>query len=691
MNRFHSLLFRYPLLQKVFWFYSKEIDPRVWDAENATPPEGFDEYQAKAWASPYKKNLVMAGAGAGKTKVVVERARLLVDRGTPPQKLLFITYSNDATDELNDRLKKNFGNKLDTACFPKVMTIHEFSRRCYSKISKTIKQTYEQDPGTPIYEAWMNLLNAMIEKDPSLREKLCEWKKTQKILEAGLNIDYIYKSHASGHAAPSLETKSGVCVRSRPEKLIADFLFENGIPFEYEKVVLFCDWPFRPDFYLTKSGCYVEYLGLWNARNPEVREEYRKSYESKKEQFKKHRWPEWMTLSIYPEDMENDRYKEIISKKVAYLDSLKNRRIHIAKHLDIENRIRKQFEDPNNDYIEFLINLAECYEVNMADKKVLRKKIPFLFNPLLDLIDELSQKAKLVLNKNGFITANDMFKELGDRLGKDAKLMKELKAEYEYLFLDEFQDVTPLTFHFLCPILKQIPFFAIGDDRQAIYGFAGGTPYFIRNLKRKVSGTARRVLIFNYRSNKTIVQTSAIFANPKSVKSVAKNQSEEKIFIIVVEDEKAQVKQIVDEIRGRIKQTPLMVISRNRPETNKVVKAYMDEMGSQAKFLTIHKSKGLEKEAVVIVNVIEDDEVKYTVPARDKDHPVVRYIKANSLQDTVLEEEKRLFYVAVSRAEKYLFVVTEKNRESVFIKQIRENQTNHEVIVLDSATTGGQD
>ena len=677
-------MFRFPLLQKLFWPYFKEIDLKVWDVETELAPDGFDEHQAKAWASPFKKNLVMAGAGAGKTRVVVERAKLLVDRGVSPQKLLFITYSNDATDELKRRLKKNFGNVLNSVNFPKVMTIHEFSRRCFSKINKDLKQTYEERPTSPIYETWKKLLNGMIKKDPSLKGKLFEWRKTKKILQAGLNIDYIYKNLGGGHEAPSLETISGVRVRSRPEQLIADFLFEKGIPFEYEKPVLFCDWPFRPDFYLSKSGCYVEYLGLWNAENPEVREGYRKAYESKKEQFQKHKWPEWMTLEIYPKDMENDKYKEIISEKVTYLDSLKNRRLHIAKQLDTENYIKKQFEKPQNIYVDFLINLADCIEVNMADEAVLRLKVPFLFIPLLDLIDEISKAAKHSLKDMGFITANDMFKELGERLDRDSGLVKDIKAEYDYMFLDEFQDVTPLTFQFLCPLLKEIPFFAIGDDRQAIYGFAGGTPYFIQNLKDKVPGTARKNLIYNYRSNQTIVQTSAIFADPKAVKSVAKDPSEGKIFLIVVENEKAQVKQVAEEIRNRIKETPLMVISRNRPETNPVVKAYLDEMGKQAQFMTVHKSKGLEKEAVLIVNVIEDAEEQYTVPARDKDHPVVRYIKANGFQDAILAEEERLFYVALSRAEKYLFIVTEEKRESVFIKKIKENQKNHEVIFLKS-------
>ena len=93
MNNFHALLFRFPLLQRLFWFYFKGIDQRVWEVEPGLAPDGFDEHQAKAWASPFKKNLIMAGTGAGKIKVVVERAKLLVDRGVFPQKLLFITYS----------------------------------------------------------------------------------------------------------------------------------------------------------------------------------------------------------------------------------------------------------------------------------------------------------------------------------------------------------------------------------------------------------------------------------------------------------------------------------------------------------------------------------------------------------------------------------------------------------------------
>jgi len=61
---------------------------------------------------------------------------------------------------------------------------------------------------------------------------------------------------------------------------------------------------------------------------------------------------------------------------------------------------------------------------------------------------------------------------------------------------------------------------------------------------------------------------------------------------------------------------------------------------------------------------------------------VIRYIKANSLQDVVLKEEERLFYVALSRAEEYLFIVTEEKHQSSFVKTIIRNQPNHEIIYL---------
>src|SRR5579862_9479085 len=70
-----------------------QIDPLLFDVYPDRAPETFDHHQKKAWASPYKKNLVFAGAGAGKTKVAVERAKLLIQKGISPNRLLFITFT----------------------------------------------------------------------------------------------------------------------------------------------------------------------------------------------------------------------------------------------------------------------------------------------------------------------------------------------------------------------------------------------------------------------------------------------------------------------------------------------------------------------------------------------------------------------------------------------------------------------
>jgi DNA helicase-4 len=681
-----------PFFKKTIQYLMPEIDFLLWTVSPAEAPSRLDKYQALAWAANKKKNLIVAGAGAGKTKVAVERAKLLSSKGIAPNRLLFLTFSKRATEEMQDRLSV-FGNQLDTNNFPAVKTIHGFARDCYQYVDHTLEQVYKKEVGKPIFNNWEKALKEKMEKESKIEAKIYEWINIRKLIWFKLNPEYIYKSYQSSetrHSEPHVDTKSGIKVRSIGEQKIADFLFENKILFEYEKPVLCCDWPFRPDFYLPEVGSYIEYLGLWNVSNLEIRKEYRDAHESKRKQFEEHKdkLDPWANVDLFPEDLDSDLFKEKILEKVNYLKTLKKRGKFRQREKSDEKSIKKKMAEEITGNINFLMNIDDALKVNQNNIDQLKGKMPYVFHELIDLVKAMSLDVSSRLLKIKKKESNEMFEDLGAKFNSGDELFETIRGKYDYLFLDEFQDVTPLLFKFLKRFMKEMPFFAIGDERQAIYGFAGGTPHYIRNLAREIPGTKTKVLIYNYRSNKTIVETSLLFTNPRSIRSIAKDETETKIIIFRVEDELKQAPEVIKEIRERIGDLGLMVISRNTPAVNAVVEKYRKILDKETdELLTVHKSKGLEEKAVLVVNVVEGKDVfgkqlRCTIPSRDKDHPVIRYIRGNSLQDSIYEEEKRLFYVALSRAEEFLFIVTERDRESHFVSMINEKQKNVELVDL---------
>lgn len=660
---------------------SPEIDPRLSSVNIASAPKEFDEHQASAWASPYKKNLVIAGAGAGKTEVIVQRTKLLSGLGVSPERILMVTFTQKATGEMNKRLEGVFGKKFGSKKFPNVSTIHQLSRSCYKRINPIVSQTYKKEVNQPIYKAWKQVFNSWVKKEPSFSSRIYEWQRASRIKKDNANIEYIYKTAAAGYDKPSLQTKSGVLVRSKAEQIIADFLFDNQIRFEYEKPVLFCDWPFRPDFYLLDYGCYIEYLGLWNAPNNDVRHEYQMACENKKKQFEKAGWEKWANIDLFESDLTKGTYKEKILDKVAYLKKLDKRKKHYLKLETADKRIRDEIKSNDRKLIEFLMSIDDCLKVNRVGIESLGSFMPYVFHPLIDLTLEMSKQVSSLLVEEGLLESNEMLAQLAHKFSEDEAFLDGIAAQYDYLFMDEFQDTTPVLFHFLRPLMNKIPFFAIGDDRQAIYGFNGGTPYFIRNMEEYFPGVARKSLIYNYRSNQTIVETSLLFTDPKATRSVAKDTTIGKITLFVVENEVEQVGQVLEEVGKRLGDSRLMILSRVGADVNEVVKQY-ESLASEAELLTMHGSKGLQREGVLVVGVVEGQGAIHTVPAQDWDHPAIRYIKSKSLQDSIAKEEERLFYVALSRAQKHLFVVTQKGNESSYVKRIIQKQKDHELVLL---------
>ena len=119
------------------------------------------------------------------------------------------------------------------------------------------------------------------------------------------------------YGIPSV-TLTGQHVRSRGEKIIADYLTFHAVAYAYEAEAMSNDWFIfkhkisKPDFYLPQYNLFVEYWGLVNAQDPRMRDNYIREMKWKMAQYHKNNI---RFVSIYPDNMRRPDDLDYFFKK----------------------------------------------------------------------------------------------------------------------------------------------------------------------------------------------------------------------------------------------------------------------------------------------------------------------------------------------------------------------------------------
>ncbi len=200
------------------------------------PPDPLlDKYQTKATFSPYKRCLVLAGAGSGKTKVITTRIASLLKLGVSPEKMRIITFTNKATIELKERLH-TLTNLPQKSLDKSVCTIHKLAIRTLRKIEPlaNFHITKPTNPHDPILKIWNEEISTWIKSHPEKTPYLLElFSNPPKNLK--MENTYPKQFHLKDLKFP---THMGVKVRSRWERRIVNYLASQHIHFKYEEPIL---------------------------------------------------------------------------------------------------------------------------------------------------------------------------------------------------------------------------------------------------------------------------------------------------------------------------------------------------------------------------------------------------------------------------------------------------------------------
>lgn len=324
--------------------------------------------------------------------------------------------------------------------------------------------------------------------------------------------------------------------------------------------------------------------------------------------------------------------------------------------------------------ISSFIKLFKSYNL---DEKYLNKISKN--NLLLKVIDKIYEIYSDELYSQGLFDLNDV-------IGKATDLIKTkgFKRYYRYIIIDEFQDISLERYNLIKVIRDSCSskIFAVGDDFQSIYRFSGSSIDMIINFKKYFGYTKIIKLNNTYRNSVELIKASTNFITKNHYqirKKINSNKSLNKPIKIIyyIKNMNIKFKRILDMINGEV-----LILSRNNNDINYVLDndivlknnfIYYKERCFD--FKTVHKSKGLESNNVIILNL---NNSKYGFPNKI-DNKLQKKILPK--ENYLYEEERRLFYVALTRTRNNVYLLVDKQNPSIFVKELMHNDKKYIEII----------
>ena len=663
----------------------------------------LNDKQQDAVISEDKRLLVLAGAGSGKTKTLLQKLIYLIEeKGVSPSSILAITFTKNATNEMLDRLiisadesgqyeKQLFDKRKSIADKDKErflqqkkytwidgLTVKTFHSFCYSvlrnygvnefdnkfKIIGDEKRSEDDELSKHVApETAFEVMHKLLIEECEDTEYLLKLKRY--ILD--YIIDKIHLKQADPRFLPKdgkyFTTLNGTKVRSKSEQFIADWFYRHSIKFEYEPLLNVKDFSFNPDFYIPDANLYIEHISD-------------KSYSTKdkEEQFKKGNLLLVKTFESMTKDSALFNHT---------LDKIVKNRLPADYHKTVSINFKEEFHgyhEDVKDFVQQILRITDMIKVeNISIDTVLgnaRKDQHERVRNFYELAIPIVKKYIHYCTDKSYLDFNDLISRSTSLFQNHEDIVNKYKGKFQYILVDEFQDVNNLQVELIKLLLTDnTQLFCVGDDWQSIYGFRGSNVSYIVEFENHFTNAKTIKLNLNYRSTQNIVGASneVIKHNKFKVdKDVqASKKSEHKIVVYAgnTEDENLQfcfdkVKELLDD--GISNDEILFLYRGSKMYTPYFYRFKNENIRVQGK--TIHASKGLEAKVVFIIGLTEGNGGFPDIWLEDRIFQVIK--KAN--HDLLMEEERRLFYVAITRAKDKLFLITQKGNESSFLKEIPE-------------------
>lgn len=673
--------------------------------------KSLDAQQRDAVVTDEYNNLVIAGAGSGKTLTVVGKIKYLVERrGVRPESILVTSFTRKSVNELTDRIVKAGIEGVSCKTFHKIgldklgkvgiANENELKRCVMSYLREGIHAHPDQISAYIEFYGCYKHLPKDYSEFGSDGERMEALKATELTTIKG-----------------QLDTLNGERVKSLEELMIANFLFLHGVNYEYERVYPgeYDDFgrAYQPDFFLSDYDVYLEHFGVnENGRCP------------------------WIETQI---------------EEQKYLDGMKwKREVHAKngtrliesysywnKDHDLLNKLIPLFESNGVTLIEDEEMLGCVYSQLSQDDKYLRS-VSALATTFLSLakannvsMEEVADKGRTAYKGDGYmwhrfelfmaftepimvlyqqtladksqVDFDDMINMAAAKIGEEG-----ISERYSHIIVDEYQDISKSRFGLIKSIRDacDAKLMCVGDDWQSIYRFAGSDVSLFTDFGSYVGYYETMKIEHTYRNSQELVDIARAFIeqNPSQIhkEMYSEKHAQMPVVITMKADMAEGLESALDGILSREDYSGrILVLGRHNFD---IETAYPDFKGCDAYerehvslkrdrktgdvrikyrgyndivFMSVHRAKGLEADDIVVLNL---QNAMYGFPNRIEDDPILQVLLGRS-EDFEFAEERRLFYVAITRTRHDTYLVAGSPESgggpSPFVEELKEKGGDH--------------
>ena len=480
-----------------------------------------------------------------------------------------------------------------------------------------------------------------------------------------------------------------------------------------------------PDFYLNDYNIYIEHFGLnRNCENHLIggksSEEYVKEMEWKRKVHKKYETPLIETFSYYQsENRLLTRLAEKLQAQGVEFNEIDYRQVYAIL---LENKTIKEWED----FIVLLKTFIELFKGNNYDGDKFKEFYGYVDGfkssfskdrtiAFLKIVEEIYNDYEAYLLKIKKIDFNDMINKASDCIVKNG-----LNLPYKYIIVDEYQDTSFTRYNLLRNICDNIgaKIMVVGDDWQSIYSFSGCDVNIFTKFDNFFDVCETRYVEKTYRNSQQLIDASSNFVmkNPDQSRKELKSSKSLECPIKIVKfdndfDEILKFELIIKNIinQSKFENKKILILGRNNKDIFNLLKNFnvknedgkrkFEILGDEDKlrrdkfvkivyrynpnvnieYRTVHQSKGLECDNVILINL---KNWRAGFPNKMVDDPVLNFVKMNG-DSFSYAEERRLFYVALTRTKNNVYLLAPYFKSSVFIQEL-ENDVNVELLNLEN-------
>ena len=651
----------------------------------------LDKQQRRSIVSEEENCLVVSSAGSGKTSSIVGKVKYLTEiKKVNPQNILLISYTNKAAAELTERMG---------ITGLRGYTFHKLALDIIGQTTGQKPSIYEKTDAlfVKIYHELLNdkkFKESVIEYFIDYQTPEKEWEKRKNERRQQLSEQKDVRLKAS---FPDMDGKT-VYVRSEQEQKICFALSSLSVKFRYEEpyehpLVDEMHSQYKPDFsiYFEQGGetkrIYLEHFGvdehglvpIWFAKDRGI------TYEE-----------------------ANQKYNDGITWKKAAHEKFGTELLTTSSadfhYSDIREKLKNLLEKTDVPIQEKTD--AELYDMilppnSKQEKAFIRLVVTFvtLIKSSCKSVDEVLRQTKNAGDERSTFIIKNIFQPVYKRYIEELTNINQIdftdailqatdicrsshSVKYDYIIVDEFQDISVDRYNFLKVLREGNPpakLYCVGDDWQSIYRFSGSDMALFNQFSYYFGQTKINKIETTYRFGEPLVSLSSQFIQRNEAqikKNIHPFNPQVKTELQFCDYERREYCNVIGQLVASIPLDKsvfllgrysfddyyLSFMYKSVKEGNRFFYIIGDR---KIEFLTVHKSKGLEADYVIILQCNKDT---YGFPSLVSDDPVLNYVLTKSDQYPY-GEERRLFYVAITRAKVKTYILYDRRFPSVFVDE----------------------